>query len=116
MFDRVWSLRSERLREGAALLSRDFGFREAVATGDSATIVSAMENLRRRFSIDRVFIVGFRNDLRLNWSFPKPTHSRAALLTEQWVTGRYWEKHRIPRPRRWAWSRSPSPCAGCHPC
>jgi DNA (cytosine-5)-methyltransferase 1 len=48
---------------------------------------------------DRVFIVGFRNDLRLNWSFPKPTHSRAALLTEQWVTGRYWEMHRMPRPR-----------------
>ncbi len=58
VFDRVWSLRSERLREGATLLSRDFGFREAVATGDSATIVSAMENLRRRFSIDRAFIVG----------------------------------------------------------
>lgn len=57
VFDRVWSLRSERLREGAALLSRDFGFREAVATADGATIVSAMENLRRRFSIDRAFIV-----------------------------------------------------------
>jgi EAL domain-containing protein (putative c-di-GMP-specific phosphodiesterase class I)/GGDEF domain-containing protein len=58
VFDRVWSLRSERLSEGAALLSRDFGFREAVATGDAATIVSAMENLRRRFAIDKAFIVG----------------------------------------------------------
>jgi EAL domain-containing protein (putative c-di-GMP-specific phosphodiesterase class I)/GGDEF domain-containing protein len=57
VFDRVWSLRSDRLREGAALLSRDFGFREAVATGDGATIVSAMENLKRRFEIDRAFIV-----------------------------------------------------------
>jgi EAL domain-containing protein (putative c-di-GMP-specific phosphodiesterase class I)/GGDEF domain-containing protein len=57
VFDRVWSLRSDRLREGASLLSRDFGFREAVATGDSATIVSAMENLKQRFSIDRAFIV-----------------------------------------------------------
>ena len=34
VFDRVWSLRSEQLREGASLLSRDFGFREAVATQD----------------------------------------------------------------------------------
>lgn len=58
VFDRVWSMRSERLREGASLLSRDFGFREAVATGDQATIVSAMENLRRRFAIDRAFIFG----------------------------------------------------------
>ena len=57
VFDRVWSLRSDRLREGAALLSRDFGFREAVATGDDATIVSAMENLKRRFNIDRAFIL-----------------------------------------------------------
>jgi EAL domain-containing protein (putative c-di-GMP-specific phosphodiesterase class I)/GGDEF domain-containing protein len=57
VFDRVWSLRSERLREGAVLLSKDFGFREAVATGDAATIVSAMENLRNRFGIDRAFIV-----------------------------------------------------------
>ena len=57
VFDRVWSLRSDRLLEGATLLSRDYGFREAVATGDDATIVSAMENLKRRFSIDRAFIL-----------------------------------------------------------
>lgn len=57
VFDRVWSLRSDRLREGSSLLSKDFGFREAVATGDGATIVSAMENLKQRFSIDAAFIV-----------------------------------------------------------
>ena len=58
VFDRVWSMRSEQLRQGAAILSRDFGFREAVATKDRATIVSAMENLRGRFGIDLAFIVG----------------------------------------------------------
>jgi EAL domain-containing protein (putative c-di-GMP-specific phosphodiesterase class I)/GGDEF domain-containing protein len=58
VFDRIWSLRSERLGEGAALLSRDFGFREAVATRDRATIMSAMENLRRRMGVDRAFIIG----------------------------------------------------------
>jgi EAL domain-containing protein (putative c-di-GMP-specific phosphodiesterase class I)/GGDEF domain-containing protein len=58
VFDQVWALRSERLREGASLLSRDFGFREAVATRDGATIASAMENLRRRMEIDRAFMVG----------------------------------------------------------
>ncbi|HLZ73951.1 putative bifunctional diguanylate cyclase/phosphodiesterase [Phenylobacterium sp.] len=57
VFDRVWSLRSDRLREGSSLLSRDFGFREAVATRDDPTIVSAMENLKQRFEIDRAFIV-----------------------------------------------------------
>jgi len=58
VFDRVWSLRSDQLRQGAALLSRDFGFREAVATRDQATIVSAMENLRARFRVDKAFIIG----------------------------------------------------------
>ena len=49
---------------------------------------------------ERVFLVGFRNDLRADWSFPEPTHSRAALLTEQWVSGDYWQRHRIARAAR----------------
>lgn len=63
VFDRIWSLRSERLREGAALLSRDFGFREAMATRDQTTMVSAMENLRRRFDIDRAFMIGVEGEV-----------------------------------------------------
>lgn len=58
VFDRVLSLRTEQMSQGAALLSRDFGFRAAVATRDQATILSAMENLRTRFGIDMAFIVG----------------------------------------------------------
>lgn len=57
VFDRVWSMRSERLREGAGLLSRDFGFREAAATADAATIGSALDNLRQRMGIDLAFMV-----------------------------------------------------------
>jgi len=57
VFDRVWSLRSERLREGASLLSRDFGFRAAAATGDAPTIASALENLRGRMGVDYAFMV-----------------------------------------------------------
>lgn len=49
---------------------------------------------------ERVFIVGFRSDLGIEWSFPRPTHSFDALLYSQWVTGEYWEKHRIPRAVR----------------
>lgn len=58
VFDRIWSLRSERLREGANLLSRDFGFRAAVATRDAPTIGSALENLRARMGVDYAFMVG----------------------------------------------------------
>ena len=57
VFDRLWTLRSQQLEDGADLLSRDFGFREAVATHDQATIQSALENLRRRLGIDLAFIV-----------------------------------------------------------
>ena len=57
VFDRVWTMRSERLREGASLLSRDFGFRAAAATHDAPTIESALENLRQRMGIDQAFMI-----------------------------------------------------------
>lgn len=41
---------------------------------------------------ERVFIVGFRSDQKIEWSFPKATHSREALLWQQWVTGEYWDR------------------------
>ena len=49
---------------------------------------------------ERVFIVGFRGDQAVEWSFPEPTHSADALMRAQWVTGDYWERHRIPRRLR----------------
>lgn len=49
---------------------------------------------------ERVFLVGFREDLGVEWSFPTPTHSLDALLHDQWVTGDYWERHEVPRDER----------------
>ncbi len=46
---------------------------------------------------ERVFIVGFRADLDIEWAFPEPTHSREALLWSQWRSGEYWDSHRLPR-------------------
>ncbi|WP_080427149.1 DNA cytosine methyltransferase [Burkholderia ubonensis] len=48
---------------------------------------------------ERVFIVGFRDDLGIEWSFPAPTHSHDALLYDQWVTGGYWRRHGITPPK-----------------
>ena len=45
----------------------------------------------------RVFIVGFRSDLGAEWSFPKATHSVDRLLWEQWVSGDYWNEHKISK-------------------
>ncbi|MGH8014502.1 MAG: DNA cytosine methyltransferase [Candidatus Binataceae bacterium] len=49
---------------------------------------------------DRVLIVGFRSDLGVEWSFPQPTHSRDELLFDQWVSEKYWARHKISRNRR----------------
>lgn len=49
---------------------------------------------------ERVFIVGFRSDLGVEWSFPQASHGFDALLHSQWVTGEYWEKHGVSKRQR----------------
>jgi DNA (cytosine-5)-methyltransferase 1 len=49
---------------------------------------------------ERVFLIAFRADLGLQWSFPEETHSEEALLTDQWLTGDYWERHHVPTSDR----------------
>lgn len=48
---------------------------------------------------ERVFFVGFRDDLDVSWSFPLTTHSQDALLWDQ-VKGDYWDRHEVPRRDR----------------
>jgi DNA (cytosine-5)-methyltransferase 1 len=47
----------------------------------------------------RVFFVGFRSDIKGEWSFPSSTHSHRLLYRQQWETGEYWDRHSIERPR-----------------
>ncbi|WDI40218.1 DNA cytosine methyltransferase [Bremerella sp. P1] len=49
---------------------------------------------------ERVFIVAFRSDIAARWAFPQPTHSHAALLRSQWITGEYWDRHKITKRKR----------------
>jgi DNA (cytosine-5)-methyltransferase 1 len=49
---------------------------------------------------ERVFMVGFRADLGVHWSIPDVTHTEAALLRDQWVTGKYWERHKVAKCNR----------------
>jgi DNA (cytosine-5)-methyltransferase 1 len=49
---------------------------------------------------ERVFIVGFRADLGIEWSFPKITHSEDELIKSKWVTGEYWDLHKVPKAKR----------------
>ena len=48
----------------------------------------------------RVLIVGIRSDLELEFSFPRSTHGEDGLLYDMWVTGDYWERHRIAKKIR----------------
>jgi DNA (cytosine-5)-methyltransferase 1 len=49
---------------------------------------------------ERVFFVGFREDVHRAWSFPEETHSSDALVFDQWVTGEYWDRHKVARRNR----------------
>jgi DNA (cytosine-5)-methyltransferase 1 len=48
----------------------------------------------------RVFIVGVRSDLGVEFSFPKATHFEDALLYAKWVSGDYWLRHGVGRRSR----------------
>ena len=48
----------------------------------------------------RVIIVGFRKDFHADWAFPAPTHSREDLFYEKYITGSYWDSHKIPIQKR----------------
>ncbi|EFV14153.1 DNA cytosine methyltransferase [Segniliparus rugosus] len=47
----------------------------------------------------RVFIVGFRSDVRAGWAFPAPTHSGEALRRAQ-AEGDYFDRHQVPARER----------------
>lgn len=48
----------------------------------------------------RVLIVGIRSDLGHQFSFPQPTHGQDGLLYDKWITGEYWDKHKIKKDKR----------------
>jgi diguanylate cyclase len=53
----VLKFRGSRLTGAVELLTKDFGFREAVASGDKPTLISAIENQRARINADLVIVL-----------------------------------------------------------
>ena len=49
---------------------------------------------------ERIFFVGFRSDLGIEWAFPPETHSLDQLLIDQWVAFTYWDRHKIAKKSR----------------
>jgi diguanylate cyclase (GGDEF)-like protein len=58
VFEGLLEMRGKRLRDAVQLLSTDFGFRDAVASADSATIRSVLLNHGARISANDMFLLG----------------------------------------------------------
>src|SRR5258708_1135572 len=80
VYDRLWQQRAHELQNAAQLLARDFGFRAAVATGDEATMQSALRNAAARLRVPTAFIVSA--DGRVSALDPSIGNSRAAPLCQ----------------------------------
>ncbi|NKQ12139.1 DNA (cytosine-5-)-methyltransferase [Stutzerimonas zhaodongensis] len=92
--DEDWSVHLKRLQE-----ERTSG--KSKGAGLTYNVVPTLVNAAN-YGVpqkrERVFLVGFRDDLGVEWSFPEPTHSYEALLHDQWVTGAYWARHGLSVP------------------
>jgi len=63
VFARVLRQNAEREAQAASASASDFAFREAVATGDVATLASALENQRQRIKAQAVLYVNLKGDV-----------------------------------------------------
>ena len=52
-----------------------------------------------------MFFVGFRDDLKILWNFPRETHSFDSLVWEQVMESVYWERNRVARGARFVTPR-----------
>ena len=63
VFDEILAARSRQMGDQADVLARDFGFREAVATGDAPTIASALGSLETRARSDLAFVLTLEGEV-----------------------------------------------------
>jgi len=57
ILERQITATSADLAQGTSILATDFGFRQAVATGDRSTLASALNNLATRIRADRIILM-----------------------------------------------------------
>lgn len=63
LFRKTLTSRGKILLDKARLLSSDFAFKQAFATGDHGTLLSALENHRVRAGADRMMLLSMDNDV-----------------------------------------------------
>ena len=87
--DETWEKHSERLTE-CLTSTANLGVRYVIEKQ-----VYNAANFGAPQKRERVFIVGFRSDQDAKWHWPKQTHSQEELIRSQWITGEYWDRHKI---------------------
>ena len=92
--DEPWELHSERLTE-CLTSTASLGVRYVIERQ-----VYNAANFGAPQKRERVFIVGFRSDQDAKWHWPKHTHSQEELIRSQWITGDYWDRHKVPMRQR----------------
>lgn len=88
-----WKFHYQKIRQ---LKIKDFGLDEQYEVGYQSVDAADYGVPQRR---NRVLITAFRRDTGLKPIWLPPSHSRIALLADQWVTNEYWKRHQV-RPRR----------------
>ena len=63
VFDEILAARARQMGDQAGVLAHDFGFREAVATGDAPTISSALTSLEERVRSDMAFVLTLEGEV-----------------------------------------------------
>ena len=63
VFERLLEQDTQRLVQGARLMSADYAFREVIATGDHDTIASALTNYSKRIDAPLVMVVDLDGDV-----------------------------------------------------
>jgi diguanylate cyclase (GGDEF)-like protein len=82
VFERLLDVRGRQLHDAVQVLGADFGFKTAVASGDRATIRSALANHGARINADAVMMLGLDGSLALSTD-PLISGQTAARLSTQ---------------------------------
>ncbi len=91
VFDRLLATRNEALEDEAEVLAHDYGFRQAMATRDGATVRSALGNLAGRLRLNMAFVIDLQGrvtaqDPALDGRLP-PALVRAVQASDDPVSG-----------------------------
>ena len=74
VFARVLRQNSDRLSQTASVLAADFAFRDAIATGDTGTLESALENQGARINAKAVLYVDLKGEVIADTLHPGAAH------------------------------------------